>query len=51
MNGAEAERIEEHYTPSIEVVELMIMDYFEQRHGRIIDYVDRRSMRSISRCR
>ena len=40
MNGAEAEKIEEHYTPSLEVAKVMIKDYFERRHGAVIDYVD-----------
>lgn len=40
MNSAEAEKIEEHYTPSLDVAKVMIKDYFEQRHWEIIDYVD-----------
>jgi len=40
MNGAEAEKIEENYVPSLETAKVMIKDYFEQHHGEIIDYVD-----------
>ena len=40
MNSAEAEKLEEHYTPSLDVAKVMIKDYFEQHHGEIIDYVD-----------
>ena len=40
MNSAEAEMIEEHYTPSLDVAKVMIKDYFEQHHGEVIDYVD-----------
>lgn len=40
MGTSEAERIEEHFTPSIETAKVMLKDYFEQHHGKIIDYVD-----------
>jgi hypothetical protein len=40
MNRAEAEKMEEHYRPSLEVVKVMVKDYFEQHHGEVIDYVD-----------
>jgi hypothetical protein len=40
MNTSEAEKIEEHFTPSIETAKVMIKDYFEQHHGQVIDYVD-----------
>lgn len=40
MNTSEAEKIEEHFTPSIETAKVMIKDYFEQHHGKVIDYVD-----------
>jgi len=40
MNSSEAERIEEHFTPSIETAKVMIKDYFEQHHGTVIDYAD-----------
>ena len=40
MNGSEAEKVEEHFTPSIETAKIMIKDYFEQHHGQVIDYVD-----------
>lgn len=40
MNTSEAEKIEEHFTPSIQTAKVMIKDYFEQHHGQVIDYVD-----------
>jgi hypothetical protein len=40
MNTSEAEQIEEHFTPSIETAKVMIKDYFEQHHGKVIDYAD-----------
>lgn len=40
MNTSEAEKIEEHFTPSIETAKVMIKDYFEQHHGQVVDYVD-----------
>ncbi len=40
MNPGEAEKIEEHFMPSIETAKVMLKDYFEQHHGKIIDYVD-----------
>jgi len=40
MNKSEAEKIEEHFTPSIHTAKVMIKDYFEQHHGQVIDYVD-----------
>jgi hypothetical protein len=40
MNRSKAEKVEEHYTPSLEVVKVMIKDYFEQHHGEAIDYAD-----------
>lgn len=40
MNGAEAEKIERHYVPSIEAAKVIVRDYFEQHHGEVIDYVD-----------
>jgi len=40
MDASEAERLEEHFTPSIETVKVMIKDFFEQHHGQVIDYVD-----------
>ena len=40
MNASEAEKIEEHFTPSIQTAKVMIKDYFEQHHGKVIDYAD-----------
>ncbi len=40
MSGAEAEKIEKDYVPSIDTAKVMIKDYFEQHHGEVIDYVD-----------
>jgi len=40
MNGTEAEKIEEAYVPGLETIKVMIKEYFEQRHGEILDYVD-----------
>jgi hypothetical protein len=40
MNGSEAERIEGHFTPTLETAKVLIKDYFEQHHGEVIDYVD-----------
>lgn len=40
MNGSEAERIGGHFTPTLETAKAMVKDYFEQRHGEVIDYVD-----------
>jgi hypothetical protein len=40
MIGNEAEKIEGLYVPSLETVKVMLKDYFERRHGEIVDYVD-----------
>ena len=40
MNASEAEKLEEHFTPSIQTAKVMLKDYFEQYHGTVIDYVD-----------
>ena len=40
MNGSEAEKIEERYLPSTETAKIIIKEYFEQHHGKILDYVD-----------
>jgi hypothetical protein len=40
MYGSEAERIEGHFKPTLETAKAMVKDYFEQRHGKVIDYVD-----------
>lgn len=40
MIGNEAEKTEEPYVPSLETVKIMLKDYFEQRHGEIVDYVN-----------
>jgi hypothetical protein len=40
MSASQAEKIEEQFTPSIDTAKVMIKDYFEQHHGKAIDYVD-----------
>ncbi len=40
MNGAEAQKIEEGYVPSLDTAKVIVKDYFEQHHGETIDYVD-----------
>jgi hypothetical protein len=40
IGTSEAQNADDHYVPTLEVAKLMIKDFFEQHHGRVIDYVD-----------
>lgn len=40
MNTAEAEQFDKRFVPGLDTVKVMIKDYYEQRHGEVLDYVD-----------
>ncbi|MGD9506389.1 MAG: hypothetical protein AB7W37_15885 [Syntrophobacteraceae bacterium] len=40
MLAVEADRLEESYFPSLETAKVMLKDYFEHHHGKVVDYVD-----------